>query len=310
MTLTLILAVGLLPAAMQRVPVAAAPEVSAPGPATFAEESRPSLEGVELVVGSKGFTEQYILAELLSLQLEAAGATVRQRPNMGSTILFDALRTGTVDVSVDYSGTIWATIMHRPEPIDRTAMLIEVAAFLKEDHGVITLGRLGFENAYALAMSRGRARELGIRDIGDLEKHARGLTIGGDPEFFGRLEWTRVRETYGLDAIRSRGMDSTFMYGAVRDGGVDVITAYSTDGRIAAFDLVVLEDPEHAFPPYDAVILLSPMAARNPQIAEALLPLVNAVSDETMRWANKMVDTHGLTTGEAARQLHRRVAGR
>ncbi len=308
--LTLILAAGLLPEAMHLLSGSAAPRDAAPRAATIVEESQPSLAGVELSVGSKGFTEQYILAELLSLRLEAAGATVRHRPNMGSTILFDALRNGTVDVSIDYSGTIWATIMQRPEPIDRTAMLIEVAAFLKDTHGVITLGRLGFENAYALAMNRGRASELGIREIGDLQDHAARLTIGGDPEFFDRLEWRRLRQAYGLDAVRTRGMDSTFMYGAVRDGEVDVITAYSTDGRINAFDLVVLDDPEQAFPPYDAVMLLSPEASRDPQLIQTLLPLVNSVSDETMRWANALVDTDGLTTEEAARRLHRRISDR
>jgi osmoprotectant transport system permease protein len=107
---------------------------------------------------------------------------------MGSTILLDALRSNTVDLSIDYSGTIWATIMKRPEPIDRTEMLIEVAKFLKDEYGVITLGRLGFENAYALAMSRDRAVELGVREIGNLGSLSDRLTLGGDPEFFGRRD--------------------------------------------------------------------------------------------------------------------------
>jgi osmoprotectant transport system permease protein len=200
--------------------------------------------------------------------------------------------------------------MKRPEPIDRTEMLIEVAKFLKDEHGVITLGRLGFENAYALAMSRDRAVELGVRGIGDLGPLSDRLTLGGDPEFFGRLEWSRVREIYGLDAMRTRGMDSTFMYGAVHDGKVDVITAYSTDGRIAAFDLVVLSDPKQAFPPYDAVLLLSPQAAQNQQLIRTLVPLVNAVTDNMMRSANMAVDIDGVSVEQSARQLHRRIAGR
>jgi osmoprotectant transport system permease protein len=229
---------------------------------------------------------------------------------MGSTILFDALRSNTVDVVVDYSGTIWATIMKRPEPIDRTEMLIEVAKSLKDDYGVITLGRLGFENAYALAMSRDRAVELGVRSIGDLGPLSDRLTLGGVPEFFGRLEWSRVREIYGLDSMRTRGMDSTFMYGAVIDGKVDVITAYSTDGRIAAFELVVLSDPKQAFPPYDAILLLSPQAAKNQQLIRTLVPLVNAVTDTMMRSANMAVDIDGLSVENSARQLYRRIAGR
>jgi len=305
--LIVILIGGLLPAAARLLPGPAMSKVSEARTATDDGESQRSLAGLDLTVGSKGFTEQYILAELLSLELDAAGATVRRRPNMGSTILFDALRSDSVDVSVDYSGTIWATIMKRPEPIDRTEMLIEVAKYLKDEYGVITLGRLGFANAYALAMSRDRAVELGVRAIGDLGVISERLTLAGDPEFFGRLEWSRVREVYRLDSIRTRGMDSTFMYGAVRDGEVDVIAAYSTDGRIAAFDLVILDDPEQAFPPYDAVLLLSPQAARIQQLVRTLDPLINAVTDDMMRSANKAVDIDGLSVERAAAELRLQI---
>ena len=245
---------------------------------------------------------------MLGLELEAAGAVVGKRPNMGSTILFDALRSNTVQVSVDYSGTIWAAIMNRPRPIDRTEMLIEVAGWLESEHGVITVGPLGFENAYSLAMRSDRAAELGIGSIADLGPMASRLTIAGDPEFFGRLEWTRVREIYGLEGVRTRGMDSTFMYGAVRDGAVDLITAYSTDGRIDAFDLEVLLDPEQAFPPYDAVLLLSPEAARDRELRATLQPLVNAVPNHLMRSANRDVDVDGFSVEVAALRLREGIA--
>lgn len=308
--LTTILVGGLLPAAFRLVPGPTESDVSEVRLSASGGSRQLSLAGLDLTVGSKGFTEQYIVAELLTRELEAAGATVRQRPNMGSTILFDALRNDTVDVCVDYSGTIWAAIMKRSTPVERTEMLIEVAAHLKEEYGVISLGRLGFENAYILAMSRLRAEELGVREIGDLKTHAGRLTVGGDPEFFGRLEWNRVREIYGLDGIRTRGMDSTFMYGAVRDGEVDVITAYTTDGRIDAFDLVALNDPKQAFPPYDAILLLSPLASRNRPLVDTLLPLVNSITNSEMRSANRRVDIDGLTTEESARQLRNRIGAR
>jgi osmoprotectant transport system permease protein len=117
--LMVILIGGLLPAAARLLPRPGTPEVREIQAAAGGGESQLSLAGQDLTVGSKGFTEQYILADLLSLELEAAGATVRQRPNMGSTILFDALRSNTVDVSVDYSGTIWAAIMKRPRSSSR-----------------------------------------------------------------------------------------------------------------------------------------------------------------------------------------------
>ena len=199
--------------------------------------------------------------------------------------------------------------MNRPRPADRTRMLIEIASYLMVEHGVITLGRLGFENAYAVAMRRERARELGIRDIGDLAAVSERLTLASDPEFFGRPEWSRLREVYHLDGLVTRGMDSTFMYGAVRNGEVDAITAYSTDGRIAAFDLVVLGDPRQALPPYDAVLLLSPKSGHNPQLVRTLLPLINHISDDLMRSANKLVDIDGLSVEESAARLRRWVTG-
>jgi len=298
---------GLLPAAARWIPDAGPTLVSESRVNREIASSGRPLAGRELVIGSKGFTEQYILAELLGLELEAAGAVVGTRPNMGSTILFDALRSNTVHVSVDYSGTIWAAIMKRPRPIGRTEMLIEVAGWLEREHGVITVGPLGFENAYALAMRRDRAADLGIRSIADLGPIAPRLTIAGDPEFFGRLEWTRVREIYGLDGVRTRGMDSTFMYGAVRDGAVDLITAYSTDGRIDAFDLEVLSDPKQAFPPYDAVLLLSPEAARDGKLEATLKPLVNSISNHLMRSANRDVDVDGFSVEMAAKRLRDRI---
>lgn len=305
-----ILAGGLLPAVARF----GTPSATTVDPSSFRdhdieEQSRP-LDGRVLTVGSKGFTEQYVLAEFLALHLEEAGAVVQRRPNMGSTILFDALRSNSVDVSVDYSGTIWAAIMKQSSPLARTDMLIEIASHLKREYGVIVLGRLGFENAYALAMTGQRAAELRAVTIADLGRAPGRLTLGSDPEFLGRPEWTRVRETYGLGDLRTRGMDSTFLYSAVRDGEVDVITAYSTDGRITAYDLIVLEDPEEVLPPYDAVLLLSPDAARDPRLVRTLLPLVNALTDELMRSANQAVDLEGRTIEQSARELRRRLADR
>lgn len=263
-----------------------------------------------ITIGSKGFTEQYVLADLIGAQLAAHGFEVDNRPNLGSTILFDALREGTVDVCVDYSGTLWATILGRDDPAPRLAMRIEVASVLLQEYGIVTLGALGFENAYALAMARERAASLGIDSLADLARVSRQagtLEIGGDPEFFGRPEWSRVRDAYGLEKLRTRGMDSTFLYGAARDGQVDVITAYTTDGRITAFDLQLLEDPDEVLPPYDAVILLSARAARNPNLVHALKPLLFAISNDDMRAANRAVDLDGSTVATAAAALRARI---
>lgn len=269
-----------------------------------------SLVGVRSTIGAKTFTEQFILAQVLKRQLEAQGAIVKTIQNMGSTILFDALRNNQVDLYVDYTGTIWTTIMKQGEPIARSAMFIDVASYLLTNYKILVLGRLGFENAYGFAMRRDVASKLSIRSMNDLARHADRLSIGGDPEFFGRPEWIRARDIYRLGAMSTRGMDSTFMYGAVRDGEVDVIGAYTTDGRISAYDLVTLHDPAQAFPPYDAILMLSPQAAESSDLIETLTPLINAIDDESMREANRRVDLDGASPQQAASFLLSRFSVR
>ena len=106
---------------------------------------------------------------------------------------------------------------------------------------------LGFENAYALAMARNRAATLGINSLADLARH-RNLTVAGDYEFFGRPEWRALNEAYGLSFASQRQMQPEFMYPAVAAGDVDVISAYTSDGRVAQFDLKILDDPKRAIP--------------------------------------------------------------
>ena len=271
------------------------------------QASGTDLSGQTIVVGSKTFTEQYILSELIEQRLGDFGAKVKTIENMGSTILFDALRNNTVDVYVDYTGTIWTTIMEQDQAIERTAMSIEVAHYLRNEHNILLAASLGFENAYCFAMRRDRSTSLGLGSIADLAEHADELTVGGDTEFFARPEWVNVRDAYNLGAINTRGMDSTFMYQAVRDKKVDVIGAYTTDGRITAFDLVVLDDPKAAFPPYDAIILLSPEAAQNPALVTVLSSLANKVSDDMMREANRLVDIEGKSPESASDFLYREI---
>jgi osmoprotectant transport system permease protein len=139
-------------------------------------------------------------------------------------------------------------------------------------------------------MRREQAEELGITTIADLAPHASRLSIGGDYEFFERPEWRSIRQTYGVDFSREDTFDSTFMYQAAASGQVDVISAFTTDGRIDTFDLVVLEDPLGAIPPYDALLLLSPRVADRKDVAEALAPLVGEIKADLMRSANGLVD--------------------
>jgi osmoprotectant transport system permease protein len=261
-------------------------------------------------IGAKTFTEQYVLAEVLGGAARDAGFEVEQVESLGSTIAFDALAGGDIDAYVDYTGTIWANHMHRTDVADADLVLAEVTRWLAVEHDVMCLGRVGFENAYALAMRRDRAVAMSVRTIAELAPRMPGLALGSDYEFFGRPEWKRLRDIYGLAPKEQVSFDSTFMYDAVKKGEVDVITAFSSDGRIAAYDLVVLDDPKRALPPYDAVILVGPRARQHPGLTEALRSLVGTIDVGSMRRANELVDLDGKSRAEAAAWLREARARR
>jgi osmoprotectant transport system permease protein len=261
-----------------------------PSSPTANDNAGAAVEPRTIHVGAKTFTEQYILAQLIAARLGRAGLGVERHESLGSTVAFDALRHGDIDVYVEYTGTIWTSYMKRdaPEPSWRTLAL--ASAWLAENHGVRLLGALGFENAYCLAMRRDRALALGIGSVADLATRGGALALGSDYEFLKRAEWTRLSGTYHLSFARTTSYDPSFMYAAVAGREVDLITAFSSDGRIDELDLVVLPDPARAFPPYDAVLLLSPRAAEQASLVRALEPLLGAISVERMRRANQMVD--------------------
>ena len=241
-------------------------------------------------VGAKNFSEQYILAELIAGRLEKTGARVERRNDLGSAVAFRAVASGDIDVYVDYSGTLWTGVLGRTDTPPRAVLLTEMTRLLKDRFGVTVVGALGFENAYALAMRRKAAEASGIRTIADLTGRAGSLTLGSDLEFLSRPEWKSLRQAYALKFAHERQFQPTFMYKAVADGEVDAISAFSSDGRIAAEDLVVLADPKQAIPPYDAVILVSPRRAHDAALLKALQPLVKAIPVEAMRRANYSVD--------------------
>lgn len=256
-----------------------------------------------IVIGAKTFTEQFVLARHIEQTLNDAGVTTVLKEGLGSTVVFDALTRGEIDLYVDYSGTIWANHMKRAEPPLRHEMIPEIAEWLDATHGVRCTGSLGFENTYALAMRRERAEALAIRSIADLLTHAPDMTIAGDYEFFARPEWKSIVSAYGLSFDAEKPMDATLMYEAARGDAVDVIVAFSTDGRIAAYNLVVLEDPRGAIPPYDAILLLSRRAASTPGVERALQRLVGSIDNAAMRRANMIVDVEGGSINAAAQSL-------
>jgi len=239
-----------------------------------------------IVVGAKPFTEQYVLASLIEQKLAASGLHAARRDGLGSSVVFNALANNDIGVYVDYSGTIWANEMHRSDTKPRDEVLREVSQWLETTHHIRMLGALGFENAYALAMPRKLADRLDVHSIADLAAQAPRLSIAADYEFFERPEWKALTAAYGLKFREQRTMQSDFMYRAAAAGEVDIVAAYSSDGRIAQYDLAVLGDAKHALPPYDAILLVSPQLAQDRRLIAALKPLVGAIPVELMREAN------------------------
>ena len=270
----------------------------------LASESRPAY-----VVGAKNFSEQAILAELMATRLEGRGAVVSRKEDLGSATAYRALAASEIDVYVDYSGTLWTNVLKRKDNPGRQAVLEQLAAELKRRDGVVVLGTLGFENAYALAMTSERAKALGISDIDGLSRHAGELVMGADLEFLSRPEWAGLRDAYGLKFRKSVTYQPTFMYRALTDGSADVISAFSSDGRIAAQHLVILADPKGAIPPYDAVILISPRRANDARLRAALAPMVGRIPVAAMQEANFSVDRDSdkQTPLQAAKALAKRV---
>lgn len=257
-------------------------------------------------VGAKTFTEQFILAEILAGTVRAqTGRPALTLTSLGSTVAFDALVRDEIDLYVDYTGTLWATVMGRSgRGGSRAEVLAEVGRWLANRHGVALAAALGFENAYCLAVRRETAAALGLRRLSDLAAHAPRLTLGSDYEFFSREEWRSLKRTYGLAFRARRSMDPSLLYQAIATRQVDAITAYSSDGRIEALSLMTLEDDRGAIPPYDAVVLASPRLAREaPDVLAAVARLEGRIDVARMRELNRLVDEQRKSPAVAAAEF-------
>ncbi|MEL7517477.1 MAG: ABC transporter permease/substrate-binding protein [Pseudomonadota bacterium] len=263
-----------------------------------------------IVIGSKQFSESIILAQLIGQQLEKEGFAVEYRTGLGSAILHGAVASSNVDISVDYTGTVWTNELKRTDNPGREAMFEEIVRWEEDNTGTLVLGRLGFENAYAFAMRRDTAAELGVASLQDLVAVAPDLVVGGDPEFFERPEWIAVRDAYGMRFKETRNFSPTFMFNALEAREADAISAYSSDGRLAAETYILLEDPLGALPSYDAMLMVSPRLSQNTTAIEALKPLIGAISVEAMRATNYSVDREDdqkVSPEEAARNLAQQI---
>jgi osmoprotectant transport system permease protein len=262
--------------------------------------------GRSVVVGSKNFTEQVILGELMAQAIEAEGIPVGRKLNLGGTFICDrALRSGEIDVYVEYTGTAVTAVFHQDVPHD-PRKAFEQARGLYARGGVTALEPLGFNNTFAILVRTRDARRLGLRTIDDLRGVASRWTPGFGYEFLQRADgYPGLAETYDLRfGGAPRAMDLSLIYRALGDGQVDVIAGDATSALIDLLDLTALDDNRHYFPPYDAVPIVRTSALlRHPEIGRAMARLVGHVTDRDMRAMNRAVDLDRRDPGDVARQF-------
>src|SRR5712692_1909904 len=263
-----------------------------------------------IVVGSKNFTEQIILAELLAQQMEAkTGLEVERRVNLGGTLICQqALRAGEIDLYVEYTGTALTAVLGEPAARDPGEVLRRVRERYRERFGFELSEPLGFNNTFAMIIRGEDARQLKLRAISDIAPYAPRWRAGFGYEFMERPDGYRGwAETYRLRfAAAPRIMDLGLIYRALKEKQVDIVAGNSTDGVIAALDLVVLEDDRHYFPPYEAVPVVRREALeRHPELRAALAALAGRVSDADMRRMNYAVDGERRDVPEVVREFRR-----
>ena len=253
-----------------------------------------------VVVASKPFGESYLLCEMFAQLLESRGFTVERRPGLGATeIAFGALRTGAIDVYPEYTGTGLVAILHDSLPdsvlADSRAVFAHVARRFADEYGVRWLPPLGFQNTYAIAVTRPTANKYRLRTLSDLARESPNLTAGFTADFIGRNDGlVGLSRVYGLRPRAVRPLAPAVKYQALVSGAVDVIDGYSTDGLLARYDLVTLVDDRHFFPPYEAAALVSGKLETAIPGAIATLTLLSGRLDEkTMRQLNRRVEVDG-----------------
>ncbi len=262
--------------------------------------------GERVVVGSKNFTEQRILGELLAQTFEAAGLPVERRLDLGGTFVCDAaLRNGQIDAYVEYTGTALTAVLKEPAATDPAAVLARVKAGYAPA-GLVWTAPLGFDNTFALVV-RGNA---GPTTISAAVAPARAWRAGFGYEFQQRPDgYPMLQRVYGLQFAEVRTLDLGLLYRALIDGQVDLVVGSATDGLIEARKLTMLADDRHAFPPYEAVPIVRQAAIdRWPAMAGALASLGGRLDAATMRRLNHAVDGEHQSPAAVVRAWRERAA--
>ncbi|MGG3737747.1 glycine betaine ABC transporter substrate-binding protein [Aeribacillus pallidus] len=261
----------------------------------------------KIVVSGKMWTEQYILTHMIAeLLKEKTDLTVEVKEGLGEvSILTPALEKGDIDIYVEYTGTgLEAVLKEKVQPGEAAdEILARVRKGYKEKYNVVWLEALGFENTYTLAYRKGEGIE--AKTYSDLSEYASELIFGAPHQFYEREDgYDALAETYGFSFKEKKSYDPNIMYEALKKGDVDIIPAFTTDGRIERYDLGTTKDDKGFFPPYYAVpIVRQEVLDAHPEVEEVLNLLAGQISEEDMTSLNAKVDIDQEDPREVARQF-------
>jgi osmoprotectant transport system permease protein len=258
----------------------------------------------KIVIGGKNFTEQDILVHMMgSLIEEKTDIEVERKPFLGgSQLVHAAMLQGDLDLYPEYTGTAWTATLKQETIASPEETYNKVKEAYAEQFDLVWLTPFGFNNTYALSMRADHAKELGVETYSDLVKVAPELTLGATQEFLERPDgYKGLQEVYGMKFKDTKGFDPGLTYAAVKEGAVDVNDAFSTDGRIIAFNLKVLEDDKNFFPPYYVTpVIRKDTLEAHPELEEVLSLLGNILTEEEMSTLNAKVDLEGEKARDVA----------
>ncbi len=258
-------------------------------------------------VGSKDFTEQFIIGEMYALVLEKAGFTVERKLNLGGTPVAQAgLVSGEIDLYPEYTGTGLLTVLKLPASSDRQQVFNDISKAYKEQFDLVWLDPSPMNNTQALAMTKERSEELGIKTISDMAAKAGELTLIGPPEFEQREDGLPgIKKGYGDFRLKGyKAVDPGLRYKGLVDGEADIAVAFGTDGEVSAFDLVLLEDDKNIFPPYQVAPVVRQKALdAKPGITAALNTLAPKLTDATMQKLNFEVSGNQKEPADVAKEF-------
>ncbi|WP_349305590.1 glycine betaine ABC transporter substrate-binding protein [Bacillus sp. FJAT-49736] len=261
-----------------------------------------------ITITGKNFTEQEILVNIYKELIEdRTNLKVNKQSFIsGSAAVFQGLKKGDYDISVEYTGT--GLMNYLKEDIGTTdpeKVYQYVKKRFQKKYNLIWLDPIGFNNTYSLTIRKEDAKKWNIKTISDLKEKAPQLTLASEPEFLERDDgYPGLKKAYGIQFGKTQAMDSGIIYSAAKNHKADVIDAYTTDGRIPAFHLQVLEDDQHVFPPYNAVpVVRGEVLKKHPELKKVLNLLAGKITDKKMQELNAEVDIHKKTYKDVAHQF-------